>query len=363
MPDKRDRFLNACLGRDVDATPVWLMRQAGRYQPWYMKIREKMSFIELCRDSDVCAEVTVRAADELDADAAILFSDILLILEGLGVKFQFTDDGPRHDKPLRDPNKIAALKPADTRTIVPFAFEAIEKIRKELNGRIPLIGFSGAPFTLAAYLIEGWENARRRGFEDTRAFFFEEPSSAMKLMEVLAATVTDYVNAQIDAGAQAIQLFDTHAGVLAPQDYKRFVHRWVCEVVSGIKRKGKDGKTVPVILSAVGSGHLLELFATSGVNVIAVDWRVNIDEACERIGREHTIMGNLDPAALLGPKEEIRTRVMDIIERVGGRNGHVFNLGHGVLPQTDPAAARYLIDCVHELSARERNVASGETTR
>jgi uroporphyrinogen decarboxylase len=327
------------------------MRQAGRYQAWYRKMRERVSFIELCRDPELCTEVTVRAAEELDVDAAIMFSDILLILEGLGAPFRFTEDGPELDEPMNDPSRIARLKPADPHATVPYVFETIGKLKKELAGKIPLICFSGARFTLAAYLVEDREGVRKRGFEKTRAFFFQEPDTALKLMEVLARTVTAYLNAQIEAGVQAVQIFDTHAGVLAPQDYTRFVQKFMSNVISNLKRTGTDGEKVPVLLSAVGAGHLLESFAGLGADVIAVDWRTNIDDAWARIGYEHAVMGNLDPAALLGPRDEMRARVIDVLSRAGKRKGHVFNLGHGILPQTDPDNAKYLVDCVHELSA------------
>ena len=336
-------FLAACRREATPYTPVWLMRQAGRYQPEYRAIREKLGFLQLCKTPDAAAEVTVMAVEQLGVDAAIIFSDILLILEPLGVGLEFAKgDGPVIHRPVRSAADVDALAEVDPGALA-FVYDAVRRARAALRPEVPLIGFAGAPFTLASYLIEGG------GSDDwalTKRFLFTDPGAWRALMERLSSAVASYLNAQIDAGAQAVQLFDSWVGCLAPADYRAHVLPHVQALIRGI-RPG-----VPVIHFGTGTAGLLECLRAAGGDVIGIDWRVDLDAAWARIGHDVGVQGNLDPIALLGPIPEIRRRAAAILGQAAGRPGHVFNLGHGVLPSTPVDHARALVDAVHELSAR-----------
>jgi uroporphyrinogen decarboxylase len=319
------------------------MRQAGRYQPEYRALRERLGFLELCKTPDAAAEVTVMAVEQLGVDAAIIFSDILLILEPLGVGLEFAKgDGPVLHRPVRggaDVDRLGEIDPA----ALDFVYEAVRRARAALRPEVPLIGFAGAPFTLASYLIEGG------GSDDwaaTKRFLFTDHGAWRALMERLARAVTAYVNAQIAAGAQAVQLFDSWVGCLSPADYRTHVLPHVRALVNGIT------PGVPVIHFGTGTAGLLEVMRAAGGDVIGLDWRVDLDAAWARVGHEVAVQGNLDPMALLAPIPEIRRRVAAILGQAAGRPGHVFNLGHGILPSTPVDHARALVDAVHELSAR-----------
>ena len=319
------------------------MRQAGRYQPEYRAIRKKLGFLELCKTPDAAAEVTVNAVRQLGVDAAILFADILLVLEPMGAGLEFAaGDGPVIHRPLRraaDVDRLLEFEPA----ALEFVYETVRRVRAALPPEVPLIGFAGAPFTLASYLIEG---GRSDDWATTKGFLFRDPGAWDALLGRLARAVTAYLNAQIDAGAQAVQLFDSWVGCLAPADYRAHVLPHVRALIRGV-RPG-----VPVIHFGTGTAGLLECLRAAGGDVIGVDWRVDLDAAWTRLGHDVAVQGNLDPVALLGPIPEIRRRTAAILDQAAGRPGHVFNLGHGVLPSTPVDHARALVHAVHELSAR-----------
>ncbi len=337
-------FLRACRREKTPYTPIWLMRQAGRYMPEYREIRSKVPFLSLCKDPDLAAEVTVLAVRKLGVDAAIIFADILLIAESMGVGLEFSrDDGPVIRNPVRRSADIDRLVEVHPREAVPFVFEAIRKARSHLPAQIPLIGFSGAPFTLASYLIEGGGS---RSYLHTKSLMYQDPGAWRALMERLTRLVLAYVNEQIAAGAQAVQLFDSWVGCLSPQDYQTFVLPFMKELFRGI------AAGVPVIHFGTETAGLLKLMCEAGGDVMGVDWRINLAEAWRKVGYGVAVQGNLDPVALLAPREELRRQVKLILEAAERRPGHIFNLGHGVLPQTPVDQVLALVDMVHELSSQ-----------
>ena len=335
-----DRFLRACRREPVDRTPVWFMRQAGRSQPEYRALREHYSLLELCRTPEFCAQVTLLPVAQLGVDAAILFADITLPLLGLGVKFDLVEGvGPVIEHPVRTAADVEALRPFEPERDVPFVLEAIRLIRREAT--VPLIGFAGAPFTLASYLIEG------RGSRDlvlTKRLMFEAPALWARLMERLTEMTLAYLSAQVRAGAQAVQVFDSWIGALAPRDYEVAILPHMRRLFGGLRAPG-----VPVIHFGTGTAGLLPLMAQAGGDVIGVDWRIRLGDAWAQIGGAG-IQGNLDPAALLAPFDVAADAARDILAQAGGRRGHIFNLGHGVLPQTPQDHLRRLVDLVHEHS-------------
>jgi uroporphyrinogen decarboxylase len=338
-------LIEACLGRPVPFTPVWIMRQAGRYLPEYRKLRERYSFWEMCRTPELAARVTLQPIDRLGVDGAILFSDILVPLDAMGVKVDFVEGtGPVIDPPLREPADLDRLRLPVVEEDLAYVFEAIRLLRRELEGRVPLIGFAGAPFTLASYLVEGGST---KNHLLVKQLMFREPAAWDRLMRLLSATVTAFLSAQIAAGAQVVQMFDSWAGVLAPEDYRRFVLPYSRQVIEALKPLG-----VPIIHFAVGSAGILRLMAEAGSHVLGLDWRIDLDAGRRWLGEGVAVQGNLDPICLFLDPSQLRERVRDILERNGGRPGHVFNLGHGILPQTDPDQAKVLVEAVHELSAR-----------
>ena len=337
-------FLRACRRRAVPYTPVWLMRQAGRYMAEYRAVREKLGFLELCHHPNAAAEVTVTAARRLGVDAAIIFADILLVLEPLGVGLEFTTgDGPVLRKPVRTTEEVRRLAPYDPADALSFVYEAVRTTQRELAGRIPLIGFSGAPFTLASYLIEGGGS---RNYLLTKSLMHQHPDAWHDLMALLARLIHGYLGGQIAAGADAVQLFDSWAGCLGPEDYRRFVLPHTRAAIAGLSPE------TPVIHFATGTSGLLEAMREAGGDVIGVDWRIDLDRAWERIGHDVGIQGNLDPATLLAPVPEIRRQAEAILARAAARPGHIFNLGHGIFPSTPVDHVVALVDAVHELSAR-----------
>jgi uroporphyrinogen decarboxylase len=340
-----DRFLRACRRESVDATPVWFMRQAGRYMPEYRKVREKHSLLEICRAPELAVEVTLQPLRAFSVDAAILFADILLPLEPIGASFEFAaGEGPVIHEPIRDRAGVERLRPFDPEEGLPHVLEAIRLLRRELDGKTPLIGFAGAPFTLASYLIEGGKSSH---FAKVKRFMYAEPELFGELMGKLAEVVRRYLRAQVNAGAQAIQLFDSWVGCLAPSDYQTFVLPHVRHILSDLERTG-----VPVIHFGTDTGSLLELQKRAGGSVIGVDWRTPLDEARRRLGSEVALQGNLDPILLFAPREVLLRRVDEVLERAGATPGHVFNLGHGILPETPPDAVRAVTEHVHQRTAR-----------
>ncbi len=336
-------FLAACRGEPAPYTPVWFMRQAGRYLPEYRAIRAKASLLEICRRPDLATEVTLQPIERLGVDAAILFADILLPFEPLGLGLSFAKgEGPVIARPIRRAEDVSRLPEVDPADGLGYVLDAVRAIRKALAGRVPLIGFAGAPFTLASYAIEG---GGTRDFVTTKTFMYREPDAWHALLDRLAVLVGRYLAAQVAAGAQALQLFDSWVGCLAPEDYRRYV---LPHSSTALRLAGESG--VPVIHFGTGTATLLEAMAEAGGNAIGVDWRIPLDAAWARLpGR--AIQGNLDPAALLGPADALDAKVRDVLRRAGGRAGHVFNLGHGVLQPTDPDRLRAVVDLVHDVSA------------
>lgn len=335
------RFLRACRRQPVDTTPVWIMRQAGRYLPEYRKVRERADFLTMCKTPELAAEVTVQPVDRLGVDAAILFSDILILVEAMGLPLEFHEQrGPVLDHTITDQASVDKLSVPDPSEAVPFVLEAIKILRRELEGRVPLIGFAGAPFTVASYMIEGKTSKQ---FIEIKSLMFREPKIMHNLLDKVARATTDYINAQIDAGAQAIQLFDSWAGQLAPRDFEEFAVAYSRQVISGLKRDD-----IPIIYFAQGNPAVLDLAKKTGSDVVGVDWRIEIGKAWDILAPDVAVQGNLDPTCLFLPKDGIRERVKDVIDQVGGRPGHIFNLGHGILPPTPVENAIALVEAVHE---------------
>ena len=320
------------------------MRQAGRYMEDYRKLRAQYGFLELCKRPDLAAEITLAPVEKLNVDAAILFADILLILEPLGVGLEYSKgDGPVIHRPVRGSKDVDSLKDFDPEKDLAFVYEAVTKIRKALNNKVPLIGFAGAPFTLASYLIEGGAS---RNYLHTKKLYYGAPEAWKRLMEKLAKIVGEYLNCQIAAGAHAVQLFDSWAGCLTPVDYEQFVLPYTKKVIDAV------APGIPVIHFSTGTAGLLKHIRAAGGDVIGLDWRINLDDGWATVGYDVAVQGNLDPVALLASPKEIKNRVADILRRAGGRQGHIFNLGHGVLPETPVDHVIAMVEAVHELSVR-----------
>jgi uroporphyrinogen decarboxylase len=336
-----DRFLRACRRESVDATPVWFMRQAGRSFAAYRALRERHGILELAKTPELCAEVTLMPVRDLGVDAAVMFADIMLPLEPMGVGLRIEPEvGPIIDRPIRSAADVAALRPFDAAEMS-FTLEAIGMVRREIAGTAGVIGFSGAPFTLACYLIEGRPS---RDFATAKAFWYREPAAWHDLMERLSTMVVAYLRAQVAAGADVVQLFDSWVGGLGPADYRRYVQPHVARILGSLAE-------VPTIHFGTGSAALLELMAEAGGDVIGVDHRVALGDAWRRVGHDRAIQGNLDAARLLAGWEATREGADEVLVEAGGRRGHIFNLGHGVSPATDPALLRRLVDHVHERTA------------
>ncbi len=339
----KDRFLRACWREPVDRTPVWFMRQAGRSSPSYRAIREKHAILEMVKNPDVATQVTLQPLKELGVDAAILFADLLIPIEAMGVPVRIDPgEGPVIERPIRNPEDVSRLKPLDPEARLPFVLETIRRVRAKVD--VPFIGFCGAPFTLASYLIEG---GATKDFVATKSFMYRHPDAWGELLDALAEAMASYLRAQVDAGAQALQVFDSWAGALSPHDYGARVLPHTRRLVAGIREAG-----VPLIHFGTGTAGFLETFAIAGGNVVGIDWRIPIDEAWRRIGQDRGIQGNLDPASLLGPPETWRSQGADILKRADGRPGHIFNLGHGVLPDTPLEHLQGLVRLVHESTER-----------
>jgi len=340
-----DRFLKACRREQVDCTPVWLMRQAGRYMPEYMEIRNKYDFLTMCKTPELAAEVTLQPVNRLGVDAAILFADILLPLEGMGIELGFAkNEGPVIANPVRTQEDVNNIRVLEAEEATPYVMEAIRLIRKELAGKVPLIGFSGAPFTIASYIIEGGGS---RDYKNCKTMMFQAPEIWDALMEKISEVILRYLKAQIKAGAQAVQMFDSWVGSLAPDDYETYVFPYSKYVLDGLKEEG-----VPVIHFANNASSMLELVARAGGDVIGIDWRINLDDAWRRIGYDRAIQGNLDPFALFAPPKLIEEKVRRILDMAGNRPGHIFNLGHGINKETPVENVIALVEAVHEYSRR-----------
>ncbi|MBO9480146.1 uroporphyrinogen decarboxylase [Salinisphaera sp. G21_0] len=349
-PLKNDRFLRALLREPVDVTPVWMMRQAGRYLPEYRETRARAGdFMALCQNAELACEVTLQPLERFPLDAAILFSDILTIPDAMGLGLYFeAGEGPKFKKPVRTAADVAALTVPDPEKDLGYVMEAVRTIRRELNGRVPLIGFSGSPWTLATYMIEGGSS---KDFRRIKAMMFDQPELLKQVLSVLAESVTSYLNAQIEAGAQAVQIFDTWGGVLSPQNYRDFSLHYMGRIVKGLKREN-EGRKVPVILFTKNGGQWLEAMADTGADALGLDWTTDMGEARQRVGNRVALQGNMDPSTLYASPERIRREVATVLEKFGTGNGHVFNLGHGIHQYVEPEKAGAFVNAVHELSAQ-----------
>jgi uroporphyrinogen decarboxylase len=345
---KNDLFLRALLRKPVPRTPVWIMRQAGRYLPEYREVRAKAGdFMSVCSNPELACEVTLQPLRRYDLDAAILFSDILTVPDAMGLGLYFeTGEGPKFQRPVRTEREINKLFVPDVGEKLGYVFDAVSLIRRELDGKVPLIGFAGSPFTVGTYMIEGGSS---REFPTIKALAAESPAVLEKLLDVVAQTTTDYLNAQIDAGAQAIMVFDTWGAALPADDYRRFSLANMQKIVDGLQRE-KDGTTIPVILFTKGAGELLADMARTGCDALGVDWTTELADARRYTGDAVALQGNLNPAVLRESPEVIRKGVADVLASYANGPGHVFNLGHGITPDIDPEHLRVLVDAVHELS-------------
>lgn len=341
-----DTFLRACRGEKVEYTPVWLMRQAGRYLPQYQAVRANIDFLTLCKTPELAAEVTLQPVEILGVDAAILFSDILIPVEAMGMRLEFSNkEGPILSEPIRNRSAVERLIIPDAEEDLPFIFDTIKILRKELENKVPLIGFSGAPFTLATYMIEGGSS---RNFLHTKKMMFQHSGVFSYLMEKLTLAVISYLSAQIKAGTQAVQIFDTWAGVLTPVDYKEFALPYVKKVISELKKE-----EVPIIYFTNDCAGILKEVRKSGADVIGIDWRIDIGDAIKKLGKKVVVQGNLDPCALFLPRAQLEERVKDILWKGEAAKGHVFNLGHGVLPETQVENVIAMVEAVHKYGKKE----------
>lgn len=337
-----DTFLKACRGEATNYTPIWIMRQAGRYLPQYQKVRSGRSFLELCKSPELCVEVTLQPIDILNMDAAILFSDILIPMEAMGLDLEFHEGkGPIFPQTVRDQAAVDKLIVPDPLETMGFVMETITLLRKEL--KVPLIGFAGAPFTCATYLIEGGSS---KVFWETKKMMFTAPELFHSLMDKISRCTSKYLLAQAEAGAQALQLFDSWAGVLAPVDFESYAFPYVKRIINDLKPTG-----LPIIYFANNGSTLLEYSAASGADVIGLDWRINIGDAVKRVGNK-AVQGNIDPFALLLPEDKLRGRIKKLLEDAKDAKGHIFNLGHGIHQFTPPEQAKIAVEAVHELSGR-----------
>ena len=347
---KNDRFLRALNREDVDLTPVWMMRQAGRYLPEYRATRAIAGdFMSLCKNTELACEVTLQPLERFPLDAAILFSDILTVPDAMGLGLYFeTGEGPRFRKPVRTAADVEALPIVNTAKDLTYVTDAVTTIRKELNGRVPLIGFSGSPWTLATYMVEGGSS---KDFRRAKAMAFDQPQVMHLLLSKLAESVIDYLNAQILAGAQAVQIFDTWGGALSHAAYHEFSLAYMEKIVQGLIRE-HDGRKIPVILFTKNGGQWLESIAATGCDAAGLDWTTDIGNARQRVGQQISLQGNMDPTMLYASPDVIRAEVERILASFGPGNGHVFNLGHGITPDVMPEHAGIFIEAVHEFSEK-----------
>lgn len=348
MTLKNDRLLRALLREEVDSTPVWMMRQAGRYLPEYRETRKKAGdFLSLCKNTDLACEVTLQPLRRYAFDAAILFSDILTIPDAMDLGLYFSEgEGPKFRKTVRSLADVEQLPSINMESDLAYVTAAVSAICRELNGSVPLIGFSGSPWTLATYMIEG---SGSKDFRNAKKFMYDDPEAMHLLLQKLSDAVVVYLNAQIDAGAQAVQIFDTWGGILTPAAYRRFSLEYMEKIVAGLQRE-KNGRRVPVILFTKNGGQWLESIAQAGADAVGLDWTTDIADARARIGADVALQGNMDPSILYASPAVIRQEVKSILERFGKGSGHVFNLGHGITPDVNPDHVSAFVDSVHEFS-------------
>lgn len=344
MTEPTSRFLRACHRLPVDATPVWFMRQAGRYMAEYRAIRAKYTLLEIVEQPELAAEVTLQPVDAFGVDAAILFADILLPLVPMGLNLEFVKgQGPHIDNPIRSEADVARLRLLDAEADLGHVMEAIRILRPELDGRgVPLIGFAGAPYTVASYMIEGGPS---KNYLHAKGMLYQAPQIWHALMEKLSASLIDYLSAQVRAGAQAVQLFDSWVGALSPQDYRQFVLPYSQRILKALELTG-----VPVIHFGTGTATLLEAMKEAGGTVIGLDWRTPLDKGWDTLGDDIAVQGNLDPLTLFAPRDVLKSKIEQVLQAAAGRPGHIFNLGHGILKETDPDKVRLAVELVHEIS-------------
>ena len=342
---QNDLFLRACKRQPVERTPIWMMRQAGRYLPEYRAVREKSDFLTMCKTPELATEVTLQPIDLIGVDAAIIFSDILVIPEAMGMELQMHEGkGPVFPKPIRSESDANELKIVDPTVDLKYVMDAISLTKKELNGRVPLIGFSGAPWTLLTYMVEGRGS---KNFAEVKKMIYNNPKLAHKLLSMISDAVTDYLNAKIEAGADALQIFDTWGGILTPNDFNEFSLQYIQKIISKLKRKEE-----PVIVFAKGVHYNLEGLANIGADVIGLDWTMDLGKVRSQVGDKVALQGNLDPTKLYSSEDSIRKEATKILESFGKGSGHIFNLGHGILPDVPPANAKLLVDFVKEESKK-----------
>ncbi|NQS92394.1 MAG: uroporphyrinogen decarboxylase [Chloroflexi bacterium] len=345
MTEIKSRFLRACHRLPVDATPVWFMRQAGRYMAEYRAIREKLTLMEIVERPEIAAEVTLQPVEAHGVDAAILFADILLPVVPMGFNLEFIKgEGPQIDNPFRNEEDLKGIRKIDAKTDLGHVMEAIKIVRQELSEEVALIGFSGAPFTVASYIIEGGPS---KEYHHVKSLMYTQPEVWNKLLELVADALTDYLLSQIEAGAQAVQLFDSWVGVLSPYDYQEYVLPHSQKILQAAKSKG-----VPVIHFGTNTATLLPLLKKAGGSVIGLDWRIPLDKGWKILGNDLAVQGNLDPMALFAPHDVLEQKVKDVLDRAGGRPGHIFNLGHGISRHTDPDQVKAVVDMVHEWTSK-----------
>jgi uroporphyrinogen decarboxylase len=345
---KNDTFIKALLKQPTNYTPIWMMRQAGRYLPEYRQVREQAgSFLNLCTNPELACEVTLQPLRRFDFDAAILFSDILTIPDAMGLGLYFTEgEGPKFKSPLRTASDVEKLPIPDPEAELRYVMDAVRLIRKNLAGSVPLIGFSGSPWTLATYMVEGGSS---KSFHRVKGLMFEQPKVMHQLLDKLARSVASYLNAQIAAGAQTVMLFDTWGGVLSTEDYQEFSLHYAKQVRSLLNTQ-VDGQQIPTILFSKGGGQWLEAMADAGYDALGLDWQTNISNARARVGDKVALQGNLDPIALYASPEVITEKVKTILQAYGDGSGHIFNLGHGILPDINPEHVKAMVDAVHQYS-------------
>ena len=345
---KNDRFIRALLKQPVDKTPVWMMRQAGRYLPEYRAIRAQAgSFMNLCTNPQLACEVTLQPLERFDFDAAILFSDILTIPDAMGLGLYFSEgEGPRFERPVRTAADIERLPIPDPELELKYVMDAVRVIRKNLQARVPLIGFSGSPWTLATYMVEGGSS---KSFSKVKGLMYEQPHLMHKMLDKLALSVAAYLNAQIAAGAQTVMLFDTWGGSLGTEEYLEFSLRYAQQVRS-LLNTTYEGQQIPTILFTKGGGQWLESMADTDYDALGLDWQTDIQQARARVGAHVALQGNMDPVTLYANPDVIKAKVGTILEKYGSGTGHVFNLGHGILPDMNPEHVKVMVDAVHELS-------------
>lgn len=342
---KNDLLLKACRQEPTPRTPIWIMRQAGRYLPEYQQVRAKADFLTMCRTPELAAEVTLQPVDIIGVDAAIIFSDILVIPEAMGMPLNFTEGrGPVFEKPLRTAKEIAALRLVQADSDLSYVLDAIRLVKKELDGRVPVIGFAGAPWTLASYMIEG---SGSKNFTEIKSLMYSEPDTLLSLLNKLSDAVADLLLAQVKAGADVVQIFDSWAGILTPEYFRKFSLPYLKEVVQKVKKAG-----VPVIVFARDAGHSFSQLAEIGADVLSVSWTEDLVQARQAVGDKVALQGNLDPSVLFAPKDVLLRETKNVLQKAGSQPGYIFNLGHGILPKTPVDNARALVEFVKEESTK-----------